>query len=175
MSEQIGASAVIDPAPLPTDPGEAQAMRERLMADAEYAKAAASGDKDKYTTLGYLRWVAAGNPAELWGAPPASPVDVRAQMSDRDLALDDRRLNNYARDMRLNDQAQLENRRGLATQEQHDEALRELDRMKADGSWARMSNGDKFTKEKWMRFNRIASMVVAPPDYDWQQSTEERK
>jgi hypothetical protein len=78
-----GASEIPTDAPLPRDAAGAAALRETLMADAEYTKAAASGDQAKWTTLGYLRWVASGNDPDRWGRPPEIVGDVRAQESDR--------------------------------------------------------------------------------------------
>jgi hypothetical protein len=77
-----GATEVTD-APLPREPSAAAAMRETLMADAEYTKAAASGDQAKWSTLGYLRWVATGNDPDRWGRPPETTGDVNAQATDR--------------------------------------------------------------------------------------------
>jgi hypothetical protein len=76
------ASAIPEPE-LPRDAAGAAAMREQLMADAEYTKAAASGDQAKWSTLGYLRWVASGQDPDRWGRPPEIVGDVRAQETDR--------------------------------------------------------------------------------------------
>jgi hypothetical protein len=150
----------------PTTREQAGARRQELMADPEYGKAAAGGDMVKVAELTRLWRIEHGLPADP--VPPANPEDVRKQMLDADLAIDDARLATWEKHIQMDYVARAQHHRGLATQEQHDQAVRMIERMKADRAFgAKVLAGDIDAKEKWMRWGLVASMRVAPPDYDW--------
>ena len=70
----------------------------------------------------------------------------------------------------MDDAMRFEAKRGLVTQQQVDEAKREIRRMLDDKSFgARVLANDMDAMDRWERFNLIASMKVAPADYDWSQ------
>jgi hypothetical protein len=61
-----------------------------------------------------------------------------------------------------------EAKRGLATAEQVEDAKREIRRMLDDKEFgARILRGDMDAKDRWARFNLIASMRVPPADFNW--------
>jgi hypothetical protein len=82
MSESTPGATEIADAPLPTDRAAAEAMYTELTGNAEWMKDWRT-DQGKWSTLGYLRWTAAGNDPARWGRPPETTGDVRAQESDR--------------------------------------------------------------------------------------------
>jgi hypothetical protein len=136
-------------APLPTDASEAMAMRERLVADTEYMKDWKT-DNGKQSTLGYLRWVATGNPPELWGAPPETPSDIHMQENDRaQLQIDQHAAALRTQYPLLTDQQihEITNRRPL-TAEQKDWFARQYDmKFKDAAHWDRhdhQANGERF-------------------------------
>jgi hypothetical protein len=144
----------------------AGARRQELMADPEYGKAAAAGDMTKIAELTTLWRVEHGMTPDP--PPPATPEEVRASMLDRDAEIDDARIDGYAKYIPFNDEKRATIKRGLATQAQHDEAARELDRMIADPVLRqRIMDGDKDAKERWHAFNLIKALKIAPPDFDW--------
>jgi hypothetical protein len=96
MTETPGASAIPSDLPLPRDAAGAATLREQLTSDAEWMKDWRT-DQGKYSTLGYLRWVEGGADPDAWGRAPATPDEVRSQMTDRELAFDDERIETYAK------------------------------------------------------------------------------
>lgn len=158
MSTEPGASHVMN---TPLTPEIAAARRQELMRDPEYGKAAASGDMVKVAELTKLWRLEHGMTPEP--APPVNPDEVRAQMTERDLAIDDARLGVWEKHIRMNDQMRFEHRRGLATAEQVEEAKRDIERMKKDSAFrVRVLAGDQDAVDKWMRAGRVATMQVAP-------------
>jgi hypothetical protein len=150
----------------PTTATAAGARRQELMADPDYGKAAAAGDMAKISELTRLWRIEHHMTPEP--QPPATPEEVRASMLDRDAEIDDARIDGYAKYIPFNDEKRATIRRGLATQAQHDEAARELDRMIADPVLRqRIMDGDKDAKERWHAFNLIKALRIAPPDYKW--------
>jgi len=105
--------------------------------------------------------------------PPATPEQIRQQMTERDLAIEEMRLATLEKyGARMEDGTRrFEHRRGLATAEQVEYARREVERMKRDVAFAqRVVAGDPDAVDRWLRFGRVASMQVAPADHDWSKS-----
>ena len=100
--------------------------------------------------------------------PDPTPEQIRQTMQDRDREIDEARLSTWEQHIRMDDQMRLEHRRGLVTKEQSDTAKREIEKMKSDAAFCRLVlAGNIDARDKWMRWGRIASMQVAPPDHDW--------
>jgi hypothetical protein len=168
MTEEVAALeplVYLDGQPISRE--QAGARRQELMADPDYGEAAAGGDMVKVAELTKLWRIEHGMTPEP--VPPANPDDVRKSMTDRDLAIDAARVDTWGKYIiGFDDAKRATIARGLATQEQHDEAKRELERMKRDPETARrVLSGDADAMDKWTRYNLIASMRVAPADYDW--------
>lgn len=144
----------------------AAARLEALRADPEFQARIAEKDASAFSENTKLWRLANGMPADP--QPPASPDEVRSQMQDRDLQLDDARLSTWEKHIRMNDTMRFEHRRGLVTQQQHEDAQRELQRLKGDREFcAKVLAGNVDAVDRWMRFGRIAAMQVAPDDHDW--------
>ena len=154
----------------PTTREQAGARRQELLQDPAYGKLAAAGDMAKISELTRLWRIEHGMTPDP--VPPATPQDVRASMLDRDAEIDEARLTTWERHIRMDEVMQFEHRRGLATKEQHETALREIEKMKADRAFgAKVLAGDLEAKDGWMRWGRVASMQIAPDGFDWTQST----
>jgi hypothetical protein len=116
-------------------PEQAGARRAELMADAAYCKSAIEGDTGKQEMLRDSWMLERGyQPPSL--RQPVSGDDVRAQMTDRDLELDNARLFTWEKHIRMTDQMKFEHRRGLATNQPSEDAKREIEKMKADRAFA---------------------------------------
>jgi hypothetical protein len=147
---------------VPLTPETAGARRQELMRDPEYGKAAASGDMVKIDELTKLWRIEHGLTPEP--TPPANPDDIRKQMTDRDLAIDDARLATWEKLIRMDDQQRLEHRRGLATAQQIEGAKAEIERMKSDAGFRlKVLNNDQDAKRRWLLAGRVASMQVIKP------------
>jgi hypothetical protein len=148
----------------------------RLDADESFRNAALGGDTSKQRLRAAFREMSLGRqPGEalggVGGAPimPQTPDQVRGQMQERDLAIDDARLGTWERLVSMDDQMKLENRRGLATAEQVADAKLEVKRMIADRELGRkILNNDMDAKRKWLLAGRVAGMQVASPDHKWE-------
>jgi hypothetical protein len=164
MSTEPGATQLIN---TPLTPEQAGARRAELMADPEFQSRVAARDAvafDEHTKLWRVEHGLTPEPQ-----PPATADEVRARMTERDLAIDDARVMTYAKFIDgWNDEKRATIARDLATQEQHDEAVREVDRMKRDKVFAaRVLAGDSAAVDAWIRFGKIASMKIAPPGHMW--------
>jgi hypothetical protein len=169
MTEPVAAPSQIYNAPMASTltPEAAGARRAELLADADYCNSAIAGDVSKQEMLRDLWLMERGHrPASL---APTNIGEVYANMSEREIELDQQRVATWSKFISdWDDQKQLEATRGLATQQQHDEAVRELARMKSDGAFARkVLAGDKIAGDAWARANLVASMRIAPDDYNW--------
>jgi hypothetical protein len=154
-------------------PADAQARRDALTADPAFQERIKLRDATAFDEAAKLWRVAHGMPAEP--VPPATPQDVRASMLDRDAEIDEARLTTWERHIRMDEVMQFEHRRGLATKDQHETALREIEKMKADRAFgAKVLAGDMDAKDRWMRWGRVASMQVAPDGFDWTHPTTEK-
>src|SRR5689334_17453638 len=117
----------------PLSPEQAGARRAELMRDPEYGKAAAGGDMVKVDELTKLWRIEHGMTPEP--TPPASPDEIRSQMTERALAIDDDRLATWEKLIRMDDQMRFEHRRGSATAQQIEDAKAEIERMKSDAAF----------------------------------------
>jgi hypothetical protein len=143
------------------------------------ALAAFDADKDKVAAAlgGDIKYLQERR--DLWmlsrghvpgGVPtmPSDPTGVAQQMDEREQAINEARLGVWEKHIRMNDQMRAETKRGLATAEQVEDAKREIRRMLDDPEFGRkVMRGDMDAKDKWHRFNLLASMQVAPADFDW--------
>jgi hypothetical protein len=137
-------------------------------ADADRKAAALGGDIAKQQERAAYWMMARGHQP---GAVPAMPADgtgVQQQMDEREQAINEARLGVWEKHIRMNDQMRAEAKRGLATAEQVEDAKREIRRMLDDKEFGRkIFGGDMDAKDRWARNNLLASMQVAPADYDW--------
>lgn len=149
-------------------PEQAGARRASLMATPEFTKAAIEGDVGKQEMLRDLWMLERGHqPASL--RPPSNAADVHEGMSDKEIELDRQRVETWGKFIdNFDDVKRATIQRGLCTQQEHDEAVRELARMKKDRAFgARVLAGDNAAGDAWARVNLVASMQVAPDDYKW--------
>jgi hypothetical protein len=132
-------------------------------ADADRVKAALGGDIAKQQERAAYWSMARGVQP---GAVPAMPADgtgVHAQMDEREQQINEARLDTWQKHIRMNDQMRAETKRGLATAEQVEDAKREIRRMLDDPEFGRkVLRGEMDARDKWARFNLLASMQVSP-------------
>jgi hypothetical protein len=148
-------------------PSHAETTRNALLSDPEFTKAARAGDAAKVKQLGDLLLLSRGYQPGA-GLNPQNVADVEVQADQRAILDQERVIDTWGRHIRLTPQGRMEIARGLATQEQHDNAVAELDKMKRDPAFGRrVTSGDRDAIDAWSRMNLIASMRVAPPDYKW--------
>jgi hypothetical protein len=162
----IGASEIISP-PLPTDPAAAQAMRDQLAGDIEYMRDWKT-NSDKQSTLGYLRWVATGNPPELWGAPPETPGDVHLQESDRAQAQLDAHtsaLRNQFPDLTDQQIHQITNRRPILAWEKAEHERQYNAKVKDELFMERWRRGDSQARAELYRHAAARSLPVGDLDH----------
>jgi hypothetical protein len=137
-------------------------------ADADRVKAALGGDVAKQQERAAFWMMSRGHQP---GAVPTMPSDstgVAEQMSEREQQIQEARLGTWEKHIRMDDNMRAEAKRGLATAEQVEEAKREIRRMLEDTEFGRkVMRGDMDARDRWARFNLIASMQVAPPDFNW--------
>jgi hypothetical protein len=105
------------------------------------------------------------------GSTPVMPSDsagVAQQMDEREQQIQAARLDVWQRHIPMNDVARAEIKRGLVTQQQQDDAKREIRRMLDDKEFgAKVLAGHMDAKARWTSANLIASMRVADENYDW--------
>jgi len=178
MSEKAPAdiSDVSPPAPEPLLWHQGQPMSSEAAAA---ALAAFDADKDKVAAALGGDIAAQQERRDLWllarghqpGGLPVMPSDgtgVQQQMDAREEQIAEARFDVWQKNIRMNDVQRAEAKRGLATQQQVDDAKREVRRMLDDKEFgAKVLAGNADAKDKWHRFNFIASLPVAPADYDW--------
>jgi len=140
-----------------------------LRADPEFKARIDAKDPAAFAENTRLWRIANGMPPEP--QPPATPEEIRQQMTERDLAIDDMRLATLEKHVPMNDRERFEHRRGLATRQQVEDAKRRQERMLADRAFgARVLNGDRDAVDEWLRIGRVANMTAVSDDYDWSKS-----
>jgi hypothetical protein len=168
MSESTpGATEILD-APLPRDAAGAAALRESLMSNAEYTKAAASGDQAKWSTLGYLRWVSSGGDPDRWGRPPEVVGDVHAQASDRAIQAAEQHAQVLDRHFDLTARQGFEIlARRPVYQSEKDHAVNELEKKTRDVEYMqRWRNGDRVARTEIYLLNAIAAAPLSRSEAD---------
>jgi hypothetical protein len=150
----------------------AASLRAELMAKPEYANAFQNNDGARLTELRHLYQLQRGQQPGDVPVAPSDAASVQAQMSEREQHLQEARLDTWAKHFRMDDVQRAEAKRGLATQQQVDDAKREIRRMLDDQEFgAKVLRGDMDAKDRWARFNLIAAMRIAPDGYDWAADT----
>jgi hypothetical protein len=154
----------------PWSPSMAVKAMAEFDADKDKVAAALGGDVSKQQERRNYWLMARGHQP---GGVPVMPQDgtgVAQQMNEREQQIQEAKLAAWEKHIRMDDAMRFEAKRGLATQQQVDEAKREIRRMLDDKSFgARVLANDMDAMDRWARFNLIASMKVAPADYDWSQ------
>jgi hypothetical protein len=137
-------------------------------ADADRVKAALGGDIAKQQErAAYWSMVRGIQP----GGVPAMPADgtgVAQQMTERDQQIHEAKLDAFARHTRMTPELRAQFSRRLATQEQHDFAVAERERLLRDPDFrARVFAGYADETDRWVKIVQAAAAPVAPADYDW--------
>jgi hypothetical protein len=137
MSEP-GATDIVNIANAPLaslTPEQAGARYDSLKADSKFVERALAGGVDEQEMLRDLYQLARGHVPEHL-RPPSNAGDVYEGMSLREIELDKQRVETYSKDIiGFNDEMRATIARGLATQQQHDQAVRELARLRSDPSF----------------------------------------
>jgi hypothetical protein len=108
------------------------------------------------------------------GASGTGAAAVEHEADARELQLIERKFDNYARTVGLDEIERARWKRGLCTQEQKDQARAILAEMSGDPvTRARVVSGKKADakiKADWMQANQVANVSeVAPADYPWEK------
>jgi hypothetical protein len=105
------------------------------------------------------------------GAVPTMPSDaggVAAQMTERDQQIHEAKLDVFAKHTRMTPELRAQFSRRLATQEQHDFATQEKERLLRDPEFrGKVFAGYADETDRWIKICQAAAAPVAPPDYDW--------
>jgi hypothetical protein len=137
-------------------------------ADEVKVKAALGGDISAQAERRDLWMLARGHQP---GAAPVMPSDghgVHEQMADREEQIVEARLDTFAKHMRMGPEQRGQQRRWLATQEQHDFAVAEKARLLKDPDFrAKVFAGHADETSRWIGVCQAAAAQIAPPDYDW--------
>jgi hypothetical protein len=139
-------------------------------ADEVRVKAALSGDIAAQQERRDLWMLARGMQPGSVPVTPSDATSVQQQMDEREQQVQEARLATWEKHIRMTDNMRAEARRGLATQQNHDDAVREVRRMLDDKDFgAKILAGNSDAKDKWARCNFVASLPIAPADYDWSE------
>ena len=109
------------------------------------------------------------------GAVPAMPSDahgIHEQVAAREERITEARLDTFAKHTRQTPEMRAQFKRRLATQEQHDFASAERERLLKDPAFRqRVVNNDADAVDHWIRIVQTAAAPVAPADYDWSKDS----
>jgi hypothetical protein len=137
-------------------------------ADEAKVKAALGGDLSAQQERRDLWMLARGMQP---GALPAMPMDghgVHEQMTEREEQITEARLDAFAKHTRMTPELRMQFSRRLATQEQHDFAVAERERLLKDPNFrAKVFAGHADETDRWIKIVQAATAPVAPADYDW--------
>jgi hypothetical protein len=137
-------------------------------ADADKVKAALGGDIAKQQERAAFWMMSKGHQP---GGVPAMPTDaggIVQQMGERERAIHEAKLDTFAKHTRMTSELRAQFSRRLATQEQHDFAVAERERLLKDGSFrAKVYANDADSIDRWIKIVQAAAAPVAPADYDW--------
>jgi len=148
----------------PMSPEAAGQLRAERLADPKYAEAARNGDMEKARELAALWQLERGR--EPATNAPQDVAGVVAQMSEREMADNRRRVDTWAGLIQMTPERRAEIERMVATEENVAAAKRELERMKRDDVFRRkVLANDMDAVDRWSRMNLIASMRPVPADY----------
>jgi hypothetical protein len=152
----------------------AAARLAELDKDSEYTKALLAGDMAKVAERAAFKQMSEGKQP----GPVAAPVDsgsVLQQMSEREQEHHEKRLDAFDRLIvgGMSPLMREQYGRRLATQEQHDFAVRERERLMADPAFVarihpRSGKPDPTAIEQWIHMTQIAAAPIAPPDHKWE-------
>jgi hypothetical protein len=167
-----GATEILD-APLDASMTreQAQSRYDQLMGDPKFRERAEANGPAEQEMLRDLYQLKNGHVPEHL-RPPSNTADVYEGMSLREIEHDKQRVETYAKDIiGFDDVMRFQIARGLCTQQQHDKAVRELAKLKSDPAFVqrllRTDWPDQDARDLWQRWNLIAALRVAPPDYQW--------
>jgi len=109
------------------------------------------------------------------GAVPAMPSDahgIHEQVAAREEQITEARLDTFAKHTRQTPEMRAQFKRRLATQEQHDFASAERERLLKDPAFRqRVVNNDADAVDHWIRIVQTAAALVVPADYDWSKDS----
>jgi hypothetical protein len=139
----------------------------------DQVKLALGGDAAARQLRAALREMSLGrSPPDMTPAMPADGAGVQEQMQSREELINEARLDTFARHMRMDNVQRAQQKRFLATQEQHDFAVAEKARLLADpGFGAKVLAKDADATDRWIRVCQAAAAQVAPKNYDWAADT----
>jgi hypothetical protein len=105
------------------------------------------------------------------GATPAMPSDasgIHEQVAEREQQITEARLDTFAKHVRMTPELRFQMQRRLATQEQHDFAAAERERLLKDPTFRqKVFTNDADSIDKWIKICQVAAAPVAPKDFDW--------
>jgi hypothetical protein len=137
-------------------------------ADADRVKAALGGDVAKQQERAAYWMMSRGHAP---GGVPAVASDaggIAQQMTERDQQIHEAKLDAFAKHTRMTPELRAQFSRRLATQEQHDFAVAERERLLRDPDFrAKVFNGFADETDRWVKIVQAAAAPVAPADYDW--------
>src|SRR5215472_11218700 len=132
-------------------------------ADADRVKAAIGGDVAKQQERAALWQMARGHQPGGPVATPSDPNGVQQQMSDRDQQIHEAKLDAFAKVTRMTPELRMQFSRRLASQEQHDFAVAERERLLRDPEFrAKVFNGFADETDRWIKIVQAAAAPVAP-------------
>ena len=109
------------------------------------------------------------------GAVPAMPSDahgIHEQVAAREERITEARLDTFAKHTRQTPEMRAQFKRRLETQEQHDFASAERERLLKDPAFRqRVVNNDADAVDHWIRIVQTAAALVVPADYDWSKDS----
>jgi len=139
-------------------------------ADEAKVKAAIGGDISAQQERRDLWMLARGMQP---GAVPATPQDAGAvaqQMSEREEAIHEAKLDAFGKHVRMTPELRMQFSRRLATQEQHDFAVAERERLLRDPDFrSKVFAGFADETDRWIKIVQAAAAPVAPADYQWEK------
>jgi hypothetical protein len=166
------------PAPLLWHQGQAYSQESaaaelaKFDADEARVKAALGGDVAQQVARRDLWLLSRGIDPAAVPVMPRDAAGVEAQARSREEQLEEARLGTWRKHIRMDEMARAQVKRGLATQEEVDNAKDEIRDMIDDPEFrTALLRGDRHAKKLWHAANLTASMRVAPKDYDWAADT----
>lgn len=144
----------------------------RFDADQAKVNAALGGDGAARQERAALREMSLGRQPEGVLVMPVDEAGVREQMLTREEQETEARLDVFAKYARMTPELRAQQKRWLATQEQHDFAVAEKARLLRDPEFsAKVVKGYPDETDRWVKTCQAAAATVAPPDYDWSKDS----
>jgi hypothetical protein len=103
---------------------------------------------------------------------PHDANGIHEQVAEREAAITAARLDAFGKHVRMTPELRGQFKRRLATQEQHDFATAERERLPKDPTFrGKVFSNDADAIDKWVKIVQAATAPVAPQDYDWSKDT----